>query len=472
MVQLMPSQRTGSDSVADPMTQAWAVLAQASAAVVAASEQVWQCPSEHLLALLKADQVAQSQRDAARLALICELDARGTTGVQGRASRAVTTAVLLAHTLTADPSVCAADVVAARCLTPRTSGRDCLGWSPTDVSLPRVGRALSVGQLTRAHAGVIVSMIRALPATTASEQLTWAEEFLVAQACKVAPRQLRRLADRIRHHVDPDGVLQAERDATERATLWLRPGLGGVGIRFGGQTDAVTGAQLKTFIDAHSAPVTGLNPETGDKVADRRTADQRRGAAFGLLVRTAVGADDQTHGGVSAALIVTIPYASLVDSQVAGAAAAGAADVAVAETGVTETGFAETGVTLSAAAVRRLACDAQIIPLVLGANSEPLDIGRATRIIATGIRRALIARDRGCAFPGCDRPSRWADAHHIRHWSQGGSTALTNLVLLCPTHHDTMHYRPPPGSPHPAWSVRIRNGQPEFTVQPPAARRL
>ena len=96
--------------------------------------------------------------------------------------------------------------------------------------------------------------------------------------------------------------------------------------------------------------------------------------------------------------------------------------------------------TLTAAVIRRLACDAGIIPIVLGSRSEVLDVGRKRRTVPTGIRRALIVRDKGCAFPRCDRPPGWTDAHHIIPWSHGGPTSLQNLVLLCGHHHDTVHH--------------------------------
>ena len=72
----------------------------------------------------------------------------------------------------------------------------------------------------------------------------------------------------------------------------------------------------------------------------------------------------------------------------------------------------------------------------------------------TAIRRALILRDNGCAFPGCDRPPGWTDAHHITHWAHGGNTALHNLVLLCAHHHDTVH--------HHNWTITLHHGQPQF----------
>ncbi len=83
---------------------------------------------------------------------------------------------------------------------------------------------------------------------------------------------------------------------------------------------------------------------------------------------------------------------------------------------------------IPAGTLRQMACDANLIPIVLGSRSEVLDIGRSSRTIPAKIRRALIQRDHGCAFPGCDRPPGWTQAHHIVHWSKGGLTALFNLV--------------------------------------------
>jgi hypothetical protein len=101
-----------------------------------------------------------------------------------------------------------------------------------------------------------------------------------------------------------------------------------------------------------------------------------------------------------------------------------------------------------------MACDSAVIPAVLGANSEPLDIGRKTRVVSTPMRRALVLRDGGCAFPGCTIPAKWCDAHHQHHWVDGGTTALPNLVLLCSAHHDLLH--------HSDWQVTMHHGRPQF----------
>ncbi|MGH3833529.1 MAG: HNH endonuclease signature motif containing protein, partial [Pseudonocardiaceae bacterium] len=104
------------------------------------------------------------------------------------------------------------------------------------------------------------------------------------------------------------------------------------------------------------------------------------------------------------------------------------------------------------------ACDCKLIPVVLGGDSEPLDVGRAMRTVPLGIRRALAARDGGCTFPGCDRPPGLCAAHHARHWIDGGETTMGNCCLLCPMHHQQVHLQ--------GWDVTIHGGRVEF--RPPA----
>ena len=93
---------------------------------------------------------------------------------------------------------------------------------------------------------------------------------------------------------------------------------------------------------------------------------------------------------------------------------------------------------IAAETARRLCCDAGIVPVVDGANGEPLSVGRRTRSIPPSVRRALASRDRGCRFPGCPATKR-LHGHHVKHWAEGGETSLDNLVLLCPTHHRLVH---------------------------------
>ncbi len=123
-------------------------------------------------------------------------------------------------------------------------------------------------------------------------------------------------------------------------------------------------------------------------------------------------------------------------------------------------GVTETGTELSAGELRKLACDTLVVPVVMGGPSEVLDVGRATRTIPPAIRRALIARDQGCVWPGCDRAPIHCDGHHIQHWFDDGPTCVANLALLCHSHHHRLHeynqaLHPPRGPTEPGtgWTV-------------------
>ena len=126
-------------------------------------------------------------------------------------------------------------------------------------------------------------------------------------------------------------------------------------------------------------------------------------------------------------------------------------------------GFRAAGIT--AGQLRQLACDAEILPAVLDGEGVPLDVGRSKRLVPPDLRVALVLRDRGCVFPGCDRPSTHGDAHHIVPWVAGGETSLANCVLVCRHHHNLVEPHPnaPPGS---RWEIRLGpDGLPE--VLPP-----
>jgi hypothetical protein len=97
----------------------------------------------------------------------------------------------------------------------------------------------------------------------------------------------------------------------------------------------------------------------------------------------------------------------------------------------------EDGTRVSAETCRRVACDASVVTVSHDADGSVLDVGRSTRTISPALRRALNVRDRGCRFPGCGL--RFTDAHHMRHWADGGETSLANCLLLCPYHHTLVH---------------------------------
>ena len=113
---------------------------------------------------------------------------------------------------------------------------------------------------------------------------------------------------------------------------------------------------------------------------------------------------------------------------------------------------------VTASTVRKIACDADIIPILLGSEGRILDIGRASRVFPPHIRKALTARDLGCAFPGCTIPAPWCEAHHIDYWSRGGTTGTEKGVLLCSHHHHVIHKE--------HWTIQLQNGIPWF-IPPP-----
>src|SRR6267378_4045 len=94
---------------------------------------------------------------------------------------------------------------------------------------------------------------------------------------------------------------------------------------------------------------------------------------------------------------------------------------------------------ISSKAVERLACDCSVTRILLGSDSTVIDVGRSKRTVSGPASKALKVRDRGCVWPGCDRPASWTSAHHLVHWIHGGSTDLHNLVLLCYRHHWMVH---------------------------------
>ncbi len=113
---------------------------------------------------------------------------------------------------------------------------------------------------------------------------------------------------------------------------------------------------------------------------------------------------------------------------------------------------------ITAGSIRKIACDADIIPVVLGGEGQVLNVGRASRVFPPHIRKAITARDQGCAFPQCTIPAPWCEAHHITYWSRGGTTGTDNGTLLCSHHHHVIHKE--------HWTIQMRTGIPWF-IPPP-----
>ena len=119
-------------------------------------------------------------------------------------------------------------------------------------------------------------------------------------------------------------------------------------------------------------------------------------------------------------------------------------------------GELEWGGSVPAETVRRLACDAALTKIT-GTGELEAEVSRAVRTIPPATRRALAFRDHGCVAPGCGRPPGWTDAHHLKHWIDGGETTMANLALLCRRHHKMVHEQ--------GWTLgRNQNGQWTLTL--------
>ncbi|HSK07484.1 MAG TPA: DUF222 domain-containing protein [Acidimicrobiia bacterium] len=154
---------------------------------------------------------------------------------------------------------------------------------------------------------------------------------------------------------------------------------------------------------------------------DERTTTQRRADALGDLARSYLdGSETPIVGGERPHINVHVDLPGLNGRP----------------GGLHET---DDGSVLDPFAVGQLVCDPSVSRIVFGPDSEVLDVGRKTRVIPAGLRRAVIARDRHCVAPGCGRSARWCDVHHIVPWLDGGETVIDNLSLLCRFHHGQVH---------------------------------
>lgn len=238
----------------------------------------------------------------------------------------------------------------------------------------------------------------------------------VAAQARFNDRDLRRVTDRLTNTVLPDKDHENRAKAARSMRCVNESSLAdGSLVRFVVTCDPEGAAVIRSVLNS---PLAAPSPdETGP---DPRTAGQRRYDALMTVVRRGIAGGDQMPTTPKATMNVTVRWDALLRALV----------------GAGET---STGEVLTPATVRRVACDADVVPMVLGTDGEILDQGRAKRLVTPGQRRALEHRDKGCTFPGCSIPASWTDAHHVIHWSRGGLSNLNNYALLCGRHHTIVH---------------------------------
>ncbi|TCM45022.1 HNH endonuclease signature motif containing protein [Kribbella sp. VKM Ac-2568] len=466
---------------------------------------VWSMSDSEQLSTLDALQAEISRLQTYRLQVLAAYDATGHAATLGAGD----TARLLAFRHRLDPGVIKRDLALAKALrkypaitnalppvNPHvdtdtdTDGMDADGVDADAEAGAGVGVVLSPAQ-----AAAIVAELESVPKTVAVEDLAVAEQQLVALGRHFNPSELRKAARRVRDLLDADGPAPEEDKAYAREELRVRPA--DRGVKFSGFLANENAELFQALILSGAKPrktVTGeLDPRSPDKRRADALTDVLNVASNAITAATpadpadpadTAGAtldDAETAGspsgnGTRQAAGSAAPTGAAASGAAGSAAGSGAAGRGVAEAGygpkahvtvtidlkdLTDAGAHAVGTLvhgegLSAGAIRRLACEAQIIPIVLGANSEPLDVAMAQRFVNRAMRRALNARDKGCVV--CKAPPIFCDAHHLISWIDNGPTALTNLVLLCRRHHIDTH--------HGHWTITLHHGT--VTVARPA----
>jgi Domain of unknown function (DUF222)/HNH endonuclease len=313
--------------------------------------------------------------------------------------------------------------------------------------LTGTAQALCAGELSPAHASALAHGTGDLPDHVCME----AEPVLVAAARRLDPPRLRRVLAHLRQVADPQG---ADRDTERRHArrgLWLAPTLEGM-VALQGLLEAEAGQTLLAALEPLARPANAADPRSGE---------QRRADALVELARRALesGQLPQT-GGIRPQLTVTVDLDSLLGRP---GELGGMGSLAPAACRRLACDGAVTRVLVSRAGARqgqpgddgrplawtpsgalgladRLQAAMDLLPPTLGgAASQPLDVGRASRVITPAQRSALAVRDGGCVFPDCHRPLAWCEGHHLVHWLDGGPTDLANLALLCRQYHRAVH---------------------------------
>ena len=374
---------------------------------------------------------------------------------------------------------------------------------------PVAARAVESGDLSATLAGQIAGKLarvtpvaRQLP-EGGQRELDAMETSLVETALQAGPETMHKVADVWELRLDQDGKEPSEE------TKKLMQGVFDCGRKFGMRIiklimDDAQAEQLlaacapaanprtgprKAAPDATGSPIGGPEDETDAGAAtapEPETPDAVTGAVTGSMAGTATGsmADANTYAETADGEAVQAPEDPRTRPQRLLDGLLGALGVALATNKLPRNGgnrpqvmviidyqtllgqVAERGKQISEAVhsgtinprhIRRMACDADVIPVVLGSAGQVLDAGRSERLFTEEQRKILYARDRGCTSAGCPVPGDACEAHHVEWWSRGGQTDCSNGALVCPFHHHLLH--------DGEWEIRMIKGVP-FWIPP------
>ncbi|QTG79429.1 HNH endonuclease signature motif containing protein [Arthrobacter crystallopoietes] len=333
---------------------------------------------------------------------------------------------------------------------------------PRAAKLEHLGEALAEGAISGKAATMIRDAVDRVSQVAAPEALVAMEENLTRQAQETNVDVLFTLVATWEAALDQDGAEPSPELLKARQGVFYKGKRNGLHKLEIAATDeqheyiaTVMNVATNPRIAANRAPSEhGVSPENPEAIGaepengqdnghvwqDPRTREQQLLDGLVAGCKLALATDELPDtGGHRPQVMVTIGYQELC-SEIAGS------------------GHAVFGGLVTSKTARRIACDADIIPVVLGSKGEILDVGRKQRFFNRAMRRALVARDKGCAFPDCCIPAVWAEAHHIKPWWDGGLTEVANGALLCSFHHALMD--------NGNWEIEVRQGIPWFI--PPA----
>ncbi len=260
--------------------------------------------------------------------------------------------------------------------------------------MPESVQAMEGGRIGYAH-------IKVMARTAESVGDPFRERDLLPLALEHSPGKFHYKCLQYRHAVDAKRFDEEQEKLFERRGLRLSTAEDGC-LLLSGALDPVGGATFRNALETLARP-------SGEH--DHRNREQR-------LADAAV---ELAEGKTNIQLLITSSLETLV-----GMAGAPAAEM-------------EFSLPISARSVERMACDSTVARVLLGQDSVPIDLGRSRRVVSGAMRKALVARDGHCRWPGCERPASWCDGHHLVHWVHGGGTDLDQVVLLCPRHHRLVH---------------------------------
>jgi len=454
-------------------------LAQLRAALAVLQKRSWaQVQDSELLEIVQLTETVNRELYAVQIVQTNQLERRGTAGKHGCTS----TAVLLRQVcrVSVGESRSRALVAAATSQVQHPSGE------VSEPLRPLLAAGLADGTIGCEAAGFTARFLKSLPTDLDESMREMAERTMVEQAALGDATRLRSVAQDLSIRLDPDGKLPKDKRAGMTLVFGSRNHAGFTPMT--AMLDDESVEKIRQAVEALTAPAAAV-----EGISDQRSAANRRALALGEIAQHFLNSGDApSHGGQRPNVTVFMGLDDLAgrirpcgncghepvtndpapgtentrpDAGSGSAAATGTEDNTSDPKTAVSTGLLGMlgssppstifGGPIPAEVARRIACDSKITPIVLGGKGEILDVGRSRYTFPAGIRKTLEARDRGCTFPGCDRPPGWTEAHHIIPFGAGGETKLSSAALACDHHHYLLH--------HSDWEIRIaEDGLPEY----------